>query len=144
MPLDNHNEDEHAAALPCIPRHSASQERKEQPNDKWSWVTADIQRVLPDVGPTAFCLATLLAGEANLQSGPNRHGLALGEALLGDGSEWNITGHEFRGARMRLERRGYASFRLTEHGWVGRLNDGRLFRIFPDSYYDDQGNLAVR
>jgi hypothetical protein len=113
---------------------------REQPTERSFWFTAE-EDDIRDLGHTAFGVASVIANRANLRPGPHPHGLALGEALLGYAGHWNMTGHEFRGARMRLERRGYASFRETERGWVGRLNDGRLYRIFPDSHYDDEGNL---
>ncbi len=94
------------------------------------------EKTMKELGHDAFRLAALLALKANLYAGRNASGLALGEAFLGSGSAWFKTGHQFRGARSRLERRGYATFRKTTLGWVGKLNDGRLFRIFPDSHYE--------
>jgi hypothetical protein len=91
---------------------------------------------LKELGRSAFRLATLLALKANLHAGRNASRLALAEAFLGSGSAWFKTGHQFRAARVRLERLGYATFRKTAFGWIGKLNDGRLFRIFPDSHYE--------
>ena len=104
------------------------------------------EREQPDkeLGHTAFCLAMMLAQKANLHDGPHPLGLALGEALLDSLEEWGMTRPEFRKARLRLERHGYATFRQTERGWAGKFTDGRLCRIFPDSYYQDEVSITGR
>jgi hypothetical protein len=114
-----------------------------QPNERWCWMTVE-EETIKTLGPQALCLATLLAHHATLRDAPNPRGLALGEAFLGWGRNWFKSGHQFRGARKRLEQRGYAGFRLAERGWVGRLNDGRLFRIFSDAYYEDNNTEQGR
>ena len=110
---------------------------REQPNREWYRVRVSKQ-LIKELGHTALCLANIVALKANLHDGPHPLGLALGEASLDSMEEWGMTRNEFRGARSRLEGRGYATFRKTERGWVGKLTDGRLCRIFPDSHYNDE------
>jgi len=110
-----------------------------QPNENRVRVNLgpDMGIAMRECSRPAFALLCIIAQYANLREGRHPYSLALGEALLRP-HDFDITGHEFFGARRSLERRGYASFRQTKWGWVGKLSNRRIFQVFPDDHYDDE------
>jgi len=79
----------------------------------------------------AFRLACLIAIRARWRDGFNAHGLAQGECLLGDFRSYGMTEKEYRGAKQKLEKHGFAAFRRANRGTVARLMDTRLFDTSP-------------
>jgi hypothetical protein len=79
----------------------------------------------------AFVLAYVIAFRARWKDGFNRHGLDQGEAMLGDWEAYGLTRQEYRTATEQLAKWGFATFRATSKGTVGKLIDMRLFSLLP-------------
>lgn len=77
--------------------------------------------------PMAYLLACVIAHRARWSDGFNRHGLALGEAFLGDYGAFGMTQQQYRTAKAQLEKHGFATFKSTNKGTIGKLIDTRLF-----------------
>ena len=87
--------------------------------------------------PLAYLLASVIADRARWSSSFNRHGLAVGEAMLGDHADYGMSERQYRTAKQQLEKWGFAKFTATNKGTVGRLTDSRLFEVFSRQS-DDQ------
>lgn len=61
--------------------------------------------------------------------GFNPHRLELYEALLGDHENYGMTEREYRTGKKVLEVGGFATFKTTNKGTIGKLIDSRLFRV---------------
>lgn len=81
------------------------------------------------VSPNAFILAYTIAFRAQWSERFNRHGLALGEAFLGDHRQVSMTEQEYRTAKRHLEKWGFATFKPTNKGTIAKLTDSRLFEV---------------
>lgn len=79
----------------------------------------------------AFALAYIIAFRANWRGGYNRHGCAFGEAFLGDFKHYGMSERQYRTAKSHLTNAGFATFRTTNRGTIGRLADTRLFKVNP-------------
>lgn len=89
----------------------------------------------------ALVLAYVIAQRANWRLGFNRHGLAFGEAMLGDHDSCKMSEREYRTAKATLAKWGFATFRATNKGTIGKLTDTRLFSInasMSDEQNDEQ------
>jgi len=75
----------------------------------------------------AWALASIIAYRARYSTAFNAEGLQPGEALLGDFHNYGMSKQEYRTAKKFLEKHGFATFRPTPHGTIGRLADTRLF-----------------
>ena len=88
----------------------------------------------------AFVLASIIAIRARWNTtGFFRHNLKPGEALLGDYESYGMSEREYRTAKSRLSEWGFATFKTTNKGTVGRLIDTRLFSVLNDKG-DEQGD----
>lgn len=79
----------------------------------------------------AFILAYIIAYRARWKDGFNRHGLDQGEAMLGDFQAYGLTRQQYRTGKEQLAKWGFATFRTTNKGTVGKLMDTRLFALVP-------------
>lgn len=81
----------------------------------------------------AFILSYVIASRARWRDGFNRHGLEIGEAYLGDYQNYGMTEQTYRSAKKFLQKWGFAEFRTTNRGTIGRLTDSRLFETISSS-----------
>ena len=81
--------------------------------------------------PFAFVIAYVIAHRANWRGGFNRHGCDFGEAFLGDFENYGMSECNYRTAKKILAKSGFATFRPTPKGTIGKLTDTRLFKINP-------------
>jgi hypothetical protein len=86
-------------------------------------------RELVKANPLAFVLAWEIAQRARWTDGYNLHGLALGEAMLGDYTSYGMSEQQYRTAKKILEKGGFATFKSTSKGTIARLTDTRLFEV---------------
>lgn len=89
--------------------------------------------------PLAYVLAAVIAHRGRYHEGFNRYNLKLGESLLGDFENYGMSEQQYRTAKAQLAKWGFATFRATNKGTVGKLTDTRLFSIFRLTG-NDQGN----
>lgn len=80
----------------------------------------------------AFVLLYVIATRSRWMSGFNRHGLAQGEAFIGDCAEYGLSEREYRTAKQLLEKHGFATFKPTNRGTIASLCDSRVFDINCD------------
>lgn len=90
----------------------------------------------------AYILATVIAHRARWREGFNADGLALGEAMLGDCDAMGMSEQEYRTAKAQLKRWGFATFKPTNKGTLGKLIDTRLFSVLPDES-NEQSNRRL-
>jgi hypothetical protein len=84
---------------------------------------------LMKASPSAYILAINIAFRARWSDGFNQHRLAIGEALLGDFKSYGMSEQEYRTAKQHLFEWGFATFKSTNKGTVGKLTDSRLFEV---------------
>jgi hypothetical protein len=97
--------------------------------------------------PDVFTLVSHIAYRAQRTNSFNRHGLAPGEALLGDYQNYGMSERRYRTAKQKLEKWGFATFRGTSKGTIAKLTDSRIYDInveLRDEQKDDQGTNARR
>ena len=109
------------------------QERQVEPSpDRRGWFKATRNPNMPDLIRTsrnAFLLAYLLAYRGRWNSDAfNPYKLQVGEAVC-DYHNWGLSEQEFRNGRDKLRAWGFATFRATSRGTIGKLIDTRLFSI---------------
>jgi len=85
---------------------------------------------LLSANPNAFIVAYVIAYRGQYNDAFNRHGLGLGEALLGDFKKYGMSHRQYRTAVEQLSKWHFATFRTTNKGTIGKLTDTRLFSIF--------------
>jgi hypothetical protein len=108
-------------------------------NAGWFKVTrGEVWAEVVKANPLAYVLAALIAHRARWNDGFNRHGLALGEAFLGDFENYGMSERQYRTAKGQLQEWGFATFRATNKGTIGKLTDTRLFAIYAIAI-DGQG-----
>jgi hypothetical protein len=90
----------------------------------------------------AFLLAYIIAHRAHWRGEFNQHGLANGEAFLGDYATCGMTERGYRTAKQQLEKFKFATFRATNKGTIGKLIDSRLF-FFLDNQGDGQNDTQA-
>ena len=101
--------------------------------------TPDLARLCRE-SPSAFRLAFWIAARARYKpEGKSKHGLTIGEAVIGDITCMGFSPREYRTAKAHLAMHGYATFVPTNRGTVAKLTDARLFAIKPP-----QGRQAKR
>jgi hypothetical protein len=79
--------------------------------------------------PNAFILLTVIALRARRTDEFNLHDLRSGEALVGDHARYGLSEQQYRSARKRLARWGFATFKPTTRGTVAMLLDDRVYDI---------------
>jgi hypothetical protein len=77
----------------------------------------------------AFVLLTVVALRARRTGGFNRHGLQIGQALIGDYEAYGLSRQEYRSAKVRLQRYGLAAFKPTPRGTIATLLDQTIYDI---------------
>ena len=117
-----------------LTNNGAQSSEPDTPTPRAGWVK--LMRSLESIEllahfPNAFRLACVIAIRARWRGGFNVHGLAQGECLLGDFRSYGMTEKEYRGAKQKLEKHGFAAFRRANRGTVARLIDTRLFDTSP-------------
>ena len=92
--------------------------------------------------PFAYILASVISRRARWSDGFSALGLGPGEAMLGDFPEYGMkTERQYRTAKKDLEKWGFATFRTTNKGTIGKLTDTRLFSVLNcdfDGQTDEQ------
>jgi hypothetical protein len=91
----------------------------------------------------AFILAYVIAFRARWKEGFNRHGLEQGEAMLGDFEAYGMTEQQYRTAKAQLAEWGFATFKATGKGTIGKLMDARLFSLLPPERNDQNNGRAT-
>lgn len=85
---------------------------------------------LIEANPNAFILLYVIAHRARWNdAGFNPHGLAVGEALVGDFERYGMSEREYRTAKKCLEKWKIATFKPTTLGSVARLIDTPFFSV---------------
>ena len=79
--------------------------------------------------PLCYVLAAVIAHRARWSDKFNRHGLEMGEALLGDFAQYGMSERQYRTCKENLQKWGFATFRTTNRGTIGKLCDSRLFAV---------------
>ena len=103
----------------------------EPPSAGWfRAMRGDTAMELIRANPLAYVLAAVIAHRGQYKAGFNRFNLGPGEALLGDYEEYGMSEQNYRTAKAQLEKWGFATFKATSKGTVGKLADTRLFAIF--------------
>ena len=112
--------------------HSSNDALRPPPGTPWfTAIRSDDVMELILASRNAFMLAYLIAYRARWKDGFNRHGLDQGEAMLGDYAACGMTRQEYRTAKEQLAQWGFATFKTTNKGTVGKLTDTRLFSLVP-------------
>ena len=89
----------------------------------------DVPLELIQANPNAYVLASVIAHRARWREGFNPDNLELGEAMLGDHARYGMSEQEYRTAKAHLSKWGFATFRATNKGTIGKLMDTRLFDV---------------
>jgi hypothetical protein len=79
--------------------------------------------------PNAFTLLSVIAYRARRTSAFNLHGLAPGEALLGDHDRYGMSQSQYRTAKKKLQKWGIATFRATPRGTIAKLVGTEVYDI---------------
>lgn len=79
--------------------------------------------------PLALVLAYVIARRAWWRGGFSQHGLSAGEAMLGDHRRCGMSEQQYRTAKQLLRKGGFATFKTTNKGTIGKLIDTRLFSV---------------
>ena len=84
--------------------------------------------------PKSFLLLSLISLRARWSNtGVNPYNLRPGEALIGDPETCGLTRQQYRTARERLERYGFATFRPTNRGTIARITESAPYEIFGEA-----------
>ncbi|MGA2507260.1 MAG: hypothetical protein ABSF80_07275 [Chitinispirillaceae bacterium] len=91
--------------------------------------------------PNALSLLYVIAWRARRTAGVDwinscSFQLEVGEALIGDFENYGLTEKEYREAKKRLERWGYATFRRANKGTIAKLINQDVFDINIESEAD--------
>jgi len=86
----------------------------------------------------AFHLLSIIAIRARFSAQPSHDGVTFGQAFLGDVKAYGMSEKEYRCAKARLEKWGFASFKGSAKGTVATLSDSRVFSI------RDERNMAKK
>ena len=89
----------------------------------------------------AMHLLTVIAARARFSDAPNLHGLAFGQALIGDCAAIGMTQKEYRCAKQRLERYGLATFHGSPRGTIATLSGSKVFSIRDERNSEKKGDL---
>ena len=123
-----------------------AESRQPQCDNSCGWFRAMRSREafeLLNFNPHAFILAYVIAYRGQYSAGFNRYNLAMGEAFLGDWDNIGLTEANYRTAKAVLKKHGFATFRTTNKGTIGKLADSRLFSIFRlESNGQNNGQLT--
>jgi len=79
--------------------------------------------------PFAFVLLSLIAHRAKRKDDPAVNKLALGQARVGDFLACGLTRQQYRTAKKKLEKLGYAKFKGTKRGTIATLTSKSVYDI---------------
>lgn len=79
--------------------------------------------------PPAYLLLSQIAYRARWTDDYNKNGLSIGQALIGDYKNIGLTEKQYRNAKNRLERGGFATFKRAYNGTVATLTNSDVFDI---------------
>jgi len=143
--LENRRAGPGSAWLKNSPRNSARNhaattemnlQKSDEVNAHTGWLkamrTEDAMELIA-ANPLAYTLAAVIAFRARWRDGFNRHGLGPGEAMLGDFKKCGMSIRQYRTAKENLQKWGFATFRTTNKGTIGKLIDTRLFSVYADN-----------
>lgn len=83
-------------------------------------------RTLQEHCPNGLLLLIQISRRVRLTSYPIQ-GLEVGEALIGDYKQAGLTEQQYRTAKKKLEKFGYATFRTTNRGTIAKLVKSTIF-----------------
>lgn len=93
--------------------------------------------------PNAFIIAAVIAYRARWRDTFHHHNtLELGEAMLGDCHSYGMTEQQYRTAKQKLTDWGFATFRSTNRGTIGKLTNTRLFSVLQETINDQNNSLS--
>lgn len=81
----------------------------------------------------AYILLGVIAQRARRTNKFNRFGLTVGQALIGDHKKYGMTEREYRTAKKKLKKWGFATFKGTNKGTIATLCDKRIYDINPET-----------
>jgi hypothetical protein len=115
----------------CTPTDNPAECSEEQPrNHGWFKASRGPEPMeLIASNPLCYVLAAVIAHRARWSNEFNRHGLQMGEALLGDFAQYGMSERQYRTCKENLQKWGFATFRTTNRGTIGKLCDSRLFAV---------------
>jgi hypothetical protein len=117
-------------------------QKENEVNERVGWLkamrTEDAMELIAQ-NPLAYTLAAMIALRARWREGFNRHGLGIGEAMLGDFEKYGMTEKQYRTAKTHLEKGGFAAFRRASKGTIAKLTDMRLFSVFESREGEQKG-----
>lgn len=79
--------------------------------------------------PPAYLLLSQIAYRARWSDEYNKDGLTMGQALIGDYKNIGLTEKQYRNAKNRLERGGFATFKRAYNGTIATLVNSNVFDI---------------
>lgn len=77
-------------------------------------------------------LLLVIALRAKRTNAPGNKDLELGEALLGDHTNYGLTAREYRTCKSKLEKWEFATFKTTNKGTIAKLVDDSIYDINLD------------
>ena len=79
--------------------------------------------------PNAFTLLSIIAFRAKRTNSFSIHNLKTGQALIGDYCNYGMTLQQYRTAKSKLTKWGFATFQSTNKGTIATLIDKRIYDI---------------
>lgn len=101
-------------------------------SSKVGWFKANRSHIAGELmraNKNAFLLLYVIAARARWREGFNAHGLAQGEAFIGDHAAYGLSEQEYRTAKAMLKKHGFATFKPTSKGTVATLANSTVFDI---------------
>ena len=99
---------------------------------------SDEAKELLENEPNCFLILNLIAYRAKRTNAFSALDLKIGEALLGDNGACGLTSRNYRTAKEKLQKWGFATFKTTNKGTIAKLVDNRVFDINEEE--DDKQN----
>jgi hypothetical protein len=91
----------------------------------------------------AFILLCVIAQRAWRLIEPNPDGMTAGQAMIGDFAEYGLTEQEYRTAKTKLEKWGYATFKATTRGTVATICNTKVFDINIEGGNGQSNSIAT-
>jgi hypothetical protein len=110
--------------------HNSYDPMRPEPGTEWfTAIRGEDAMELMRMNSKAFDLLYVIAARARYKEGFNSHGIAQGEAMLGDFHNYGMTKQQYRTAKAVLQKHGFATFKVTPKGTVARLVNTRVFAL---------------
>ncbi len=109
---------------------------------KWGWFKAhrtDAARELLERYPKAFLLLYQIASRARYSHEADPDGREFGQAEIGDYENCGLTEKEYRTAKVKLEKGGFAAFKGANKGTIATLLRSDVFDIRGDTRGEQKG-----